>query len=150
MLQKSQFKQKRVDNYKSNWLSLKLKKLLHNKKIDRKESFQFFHIPVILIGSFYRKNENCYPKVFLEKLIHDFFGEKNFFWLLGFWTFLLKIFFEKIQELFQLVARKFHFHKYKKSVFLKKYKKVLNLVTKTFHFLKYKKIFFLRKYKNLF
>ena len=34
-----------------------------------------FFIPVILIDSVYRKDKNYYPKVFLEKFIHNFFGE---------------------------------------------------------------------------
>ena len=36
-------------------------------KIHTKESFQCFYILVILIDSFYWKDENCYNKVFLEK-----------------------------------------------------------------------------------
>ena len=40
-----------------------------------KESFQCFYMPVILLDSVYRKDGNYYPKVFLEKLIHNCFGE---------------------------------------------------------------------------
>ena len=43
------------------------------KKFDRKESFQCFYILVILIDSVYKKDENCYPKVFLERFIHKLF-----------------------------------------------------------------------------
>ena len=39
-------------------------------KINAKESFQCFYIPVILIDLVYKKNENYYPKVILEK--YDF------------------------------------------------------------------------------
>ena len=38
-----------------------------------KDSFQCFYITVILINSAYRKDENYYPKVFLEKY-------NNVFW----------------------------------------------------------------------
>ena len=127
MLQKSQFKQKKVDNYKSNWLSLKLKKLLHNKKIDRKESFQFFHIPVILIGSFYRKNENCYPKVFLEKLIHDFFGEKKFFGFWDFGRFSWKYFLKKSKSFFSLWLESSISTNIRKAFFWKNIRKFLIL-----------------------
>ena len=40
-----------------------------------KESFPCFYIPVILFDSVYRKDENYYPKAFLEKFIYNFFGE---------------------------------------------------------------------------
>ena len=50
-----------------------VKNLITKKKntFNTKESFQCFHrmvvpAPVILIGSVYRKDENCYPKVFLK------------------------------------------------------------------------------------
>ena len=36
-----------------------------------------FHIPSILIDSVYKKDENYYPKVFLEKFIHIFFFWRN-------------------------------------------------------------------------
>ena len=52
--------------------------LVYNKKyikagnkIDTKESFQCFYIPLILTDSVYRKDKNYYPKVFLEKY-HSF------------------------------------------------------------------------------
>ena len=52
--------------------------LVYNKKyikaenkINTKESFQCIYIPVILIDSVYRKDENYYPIVFLEKY-HSF------------------------------------------------------------------------------
>ena len=48
-------------------------------------------MPVILIDSVYRKDENYYPKVFLGKLIHNIFLEKyKKFWFLELWKFLLK------------------------------------------------------------
>ena len=37
------------------------------KNINTKGGFQFLYLPVILIDSVYRNNENYYPKVFLEK-----------------------------------------------------------------------------------
>ena len=37
------------------------------KKFNTKESFHCFYIPVILIDSVYRKDENSYPKVFFFK-----------------------------------------------------------------------------------
>ena len=33
----------------------------------QKEVLNMFNTPIILIDSIYRKDENCYPKVFLEK-----------------------------------------------------------------------------------
>ena len=47
------------------------------KKFNTKEGFQCLHrkvipVPVILIDSVYRKDENCYPKLFLEKRFHLF------------------------------------------------------------------------------
>ena len=56
------------------------------KKFSTKESFQCLFIPVILIDSVYRKDENYYPKVFLEKFIHNFVWRNitNFnFWGFG-------------------------------------------------------------------
>ena len=44
------------------------------KKNQLKRKLLMFYIPVILIDSIYTKNENCYPKLFLEKII-TFFGE---------------------------------------------------------------------------
>ena len=43
------------------------KYLKAEKKIYTKENFQCFYKPVVLIDSVYRKDENYYPKVFLEK-----------------------------------------------------------------------------------
>ena len=37
------------------------------RKIDTKGGFQCLYAPVILIASICRKDENYYPKVFLEK-----------------------------------------------------------------------------------
>ena len=53
------------------------KYLIPKKTFNTKESFQFFYrkvmlVPVILIDSVYRKDENYYPKVFLEKKNHLF------------------------------------------------------------------------------
>ena len=45
------------------------------KRLNAKESFQFFYIPVILFDSVYRKDGNYYPKKFLERFIHSVFGE---------------------------------------------------------------------------
>ena len=43
------------------------KKYLKAKKINTKERFHWVYAQVILIDSVYRKDENYYPKVFLEK-----------------------------------------------------------------------------------
>ena len=43
------------------------KYLKAEKKINAKGGFQCLHTPVMLIDSIYRKDENFYPKVFLEK-----------------------------------------------------------------------------------
>ena len=48
-------------------------------------------MPVTLIDSIYRKDENCYPKVFLGKFIHNIFLEKyKKLLFLELWKFLLK------------------------------------------------------------
>ena len=51
--------------------------LIYNKKCLKdfitKESFYGFYIPVTLIDSVYRKDQNYYSKVFLEEFIHNFF-----------------------------------------------------------------------------
>ena len=49
------------------------KYLKAERKFNTKESFQCFYMLVILIDSVYRKDENYYPQVFLEKFIHNFF-----------------------------------------------------------------------------
>ena len=46
---------------------LKAEKRLNTKKLS------MLSIPVIFFDLVYRKNGNCYPKVFLEKFIHNFF-----------------------------------------------------------------------------
>ena len=51
------------------------KYLKAEKRFNTKESFQCFYIPVILFDSVYRKDRKYYPKVLLEKFIHNFFGE---------------------------------------------------------------------------
>ena len=58
----------------SNFIKKINSELVYNKKyikrenkINTKESLQCFYIPVMLIDSVYRKDENYYPKVFLEK-----------------------------------------------------------------------------------
>ena len=43
------------------------------KQCNTKEGFQCFYIPVILINLVCRKEENYYPKLFIEKFIHNFF-----------------------------------------------------------------------------
>ena len=75
-----------VDEYMKIWekVSNAIKKnnseLVCNKKylkaeknINTKEILQCFYIPVILIDSVYKKDEQYYPKVFLEKVIHNVF-----------------------------------------------------------------------------
>ena len=49
------------------------KYLKAEKRLNAKENFQCFYIPVILFDSVYRKDGNYYPKMFLEKCIHNFF-----------------------------------------------------------------------------
>ena len=49
------------------------KYLKAEKIFDTRESFHCFYMPVILLDSVYRKDGIYYPKVFLEKLIHNFF-----------------------------------------------------------------------------
>ena len=58
----------------SNFIKKINSELVYNKKyikrenkINTNESLQCFYIPVMLIDSVYRKDENYYPKVFLEK-----------------------------------------------------------------------------------
>ena len=78
--------EKFVDEYMKIWekVSNAIKKnnseLVYNKKylkaeknINAKEILQCFYIPVILIDSVYKKDEQYYPKVFLEKVIHNVF-----------------------------------------------------------------------------
>ena len=43
------------------------------KKANTKESFQYFYILVTFIDSVYIKDENYYPKLFLEKFIDNLF-----------------------------------------------------------------------------
>ena len=60
--------------------------LIYNKEyIKAEKSFQHFHMRVMLLDLVYRKDENYYPKVFLQKFIHNFFTKSitNF----GFWDF---------------------------------------------------------------
>ena len=59
------------------------KHLKAEKRFNTKEGFQCFYIPVILFDSAYRKDRNYYPRVFLERFIHNFFWrniKKNCFW----------------------------------------------------------------------
>ena len=61
--------------YKKNYSELIYNKkyLKVEKRINTKESFHFVYVPV-LFDSVYRKNGIYFPKVFLEKFIHNFFG----------------------------------------------------------------------------
>ena len=61
------------------------KKAEKKKKLNTKESFQCFYIPVILIDSVHRKDENYYPQVFLEKFMHSFLWRS--IRIFGFWGF---------------------------------------------------------------
>ena len=63
--------------------------LIYNKKYLKAEktfntSFHCFYIPVILFDSVSRKDGNYYPKVFLEKLIHNLFWRNPKYF--GFWA----------------------------------------------------------------
>ena len=44
-------------------------------KFNTKENFQCFYIPVMLIDSVYRKDENHCPNMFFENSFVAFFGE---------------------------------------------------------------------------
>ena len=71
-------------------LAIKWKKKLKKKKkkkLNTKESFQCFYIPVILIDSVHRKDENYYPQVFLEKFMNNFLWRSiRIFGFWGFWS----------------------------------------------------------------
>ena len=116
-------------------------------------------MPVILIDSVYRKDENYYPKVLLEKFIYVYksflslrlqssvswnirnFSERFFFYFSRSESSLLKYFI--------LRAGKFHFLKYKKSFFWENIRIFLILGLESSIFLKYKENFFwenIRKY----
>ena len=69
----------------SNKVTKKAEKKKKKKKINTKEIFQCFYIPVILIDSVYRKDENYYPQVFLEKFINSFL--RRSIRIFGFWGF---------------------------------------------------------------
>ena len=58
---------------------------IYNKKYLKAEKcFQYLYIPVILFDSVHRKDGNYYPKMFLEKFIHNFFWRSiTKFWFLG-------------------------------------------------------------------
>ena len=62
--------EKRFDKHMKIWEKvsnvIKSKFLKAKKKFNIKESFQCFYIPVILIDSNYRKDENYYPKMFFD------------------------------------------------------------------------------------
>ena len=68
---------KKVSNIIKKKINIELiynkKYLKTEKRFNTEESFQCFYIPVILLDSVYRKEGNYYPKVFLEKFIHNFF-----------------------------------------------------------------------------
>ena len=68
-------------------VSNKMKKKAEKKKkkLNTKESFQCFYIPVILIDSVHRKDENYYPQVFLEKFMNSFLWRS--IRIFGFWGF---------------------------------------------------------------
>ena len=61
----------KVSNIKKNNSELIYNKnyLKAEKRVNTKESFQYFYIPVILFDLVYKKYGNYYPKVFLEKFI---------------------------------------------------------------------------------
>ena len=40
---------------------------MHKHKRTHKEAFNVYMDQILLIGSIYRKDGNCYPKLFLEK-----------------------------------------------------------------------------------
>ena len=96
--------EKMFDKYMTIWekvstiIQINKNELIYNKKylkaekgFNTNESFQCFYIPAIMFDSVYKKDGNYYPKVFLEKFIHNFFLKKyNRFWFLGLWKFLLK------------------------------------------------------------
>ena len=46
-----------------------------------------FYVPVILIGLVYKEDENCHPKLFVEKLIYLFIYSFIFLRNFSFWVF---------------------------------------------------------------
>ena len=60
-------------------------KMKPKPKLNTKESFQCFYIPVILTDSVHRKDENYYPQVFLEKFMNSFLWRS--IRIFGFWGF---------------------------------------------------------------
>ena len=69
-----------LDKYMTVWQKKINSELIYNKKhlktgkrFNTKESFQCLNIPVIFSDSVYKTDGNYYPKVFLEKFVHNFF-----------------------------------------------------------------------------
>ena len=60
-------KVRKIIKSKFNSELIYFKKYLKAEKINTKGGFQCLYAPRILIDSIYRKDENYYPKVFLEK-----------------------------------------------------------------------------------
>ena len=61
------------------------KYLKAEKRFNARESFQYFYVPVILLDLVYRKDGIYYPKVSLEKLVHNFFWKSII--IFGSWGF---------------------------------------------------------------
>ena len=94
-------------------------------------------LSVKLINSVYRKDKNFYPQVFLEEDkcivkekkmcqfitddidIYSNDSEEQFWWR----KLNTKVFFRKIQNMFNLEAGKFHSRKYKKKRFFEKWRR---------------------------
>ena len=98
-------------------ISKSWKKILHKRKL------HCFNIPVILFNSVYRNDENYYPKVFLEKFIHNSFWRSVIdfgFW--GYGSFSWNI--RKVRSLkYKEFFGGFRFRKFKSSFLLRKYQK---------------------------
>ena len=56
-------------------LIINKKYLKAEKRSNTKDGFQCLYIPVILFDPVYKKDGNYYPKVFIEKFIHNCFLE---------------------------------------------------------------------------
>ena len=73
-----------IKNFIVNLYIIKISKSW--KKIQHKRKLSMFYIPGILFDWVYRKYENYYPKVVLEKFIPNFFLEKyKKFFVCGDW-----------------------------------------------------------------
>ena len=62
---------KKIRSIIKNKINSELVYFKHIWKKPTKGSFDCLYVPVLLTYSIYRKDENCYPKVFLEKILFN-------------------------------------------------------------------------------